>query len=72
MPTKSDPLSADGLNVEVDASELTEDYRADRRQERRENIREVVEKVDVKVGDGGVDVNVGDGEAKGGVDVRVD
>ncbi|QDT02235.1 hypothetical protein K227x_06080 [Rubripirellula lacrimiformis] len=52
------PATTDGVNVDVDTPA---ENRLERREERRENLRDAVDNVDVKVGDGGVQVDV-DGE----------
>lgn len=64
------PVQTDRVDINVDAKDSPVKDRAERRQERRENIREAINEVDVNVGDGGVDVIVGDGED--GVDVDVE
>ncbi|TWT53772.1 hypothetical protein Pla22_14050 [Rubripirellula amarantea] len=52
------PDDTDGVNVDVNDTPV--ENRMERREERRENLRDAVDGVDVEVGDGGVNVDVGE------------
>ncbi|MDA8746560.1 hypothetical protein N9N28_18220 [Rubripirellula amarantea] len=52
------PGDTDGVNVDVNDTPV--ENRMERREERRENLRDAVDGVDVEVGDGGVNVDVGE------------
>lgn len=69
-PTPAASVQTDAVDVQVNTDTSDADDPAERRQERRENVREALEDVDVNVGAGGVDVEIGDGES--GVKVDVD
>ena len=66
------------INVDIDTDRPLQDGegpnedRAQRRQERRERLRDVLDEVDVDVGDGGIDVEIGDDGDRRGVDLNIE